>query len=153
MTDDVALREVTVADLPTLFEQQLDPESVKMAAVPARNRPAFDVHWAKVLDDATVAKQVILFREEVAGYLCCFERDGRRLVGYWIGKEFWGKGIATRALTLFLGSVRERPLFAHVAKHNRGSIRVLEKCGFVSCDEGTILVGGREIEELLMQLG
>jgi hypothetical protein len=56
--------------------------------------------------------------------------DGRE-VGYWLGREFWGQGIATQALALFLEEEPTRPLVAHVAKHNIGSRRVLEKCGFV----------------------
>ena len=38
--------------------------------------------------------------------------------------------MATQALTLFLGEVADRPLYAQVAAHNVGSVRVLEKCGF-----------------------
>lgn len=53
------------------------------------------------------------------------------MVGYWIAKEHWGKGIATQMLSQFLRIVPDRPLHAHVAKHNLGSIRVLEKCGFI----------------------
>ena len=44
-------------------------------------------------------------------------------------QAFWGKGIATQALTDFL-KLESRPLHAHVAKTNIASIRVLEKCGF-----------------------
>jgi RimJ/RimL family protein N-acetyltransferase len=45
-----------------------------------------------------------------------------------------GAGVATAALAAFLMIVEERPLFAHVAEHNVGSIRVLEKCGFALVD-------------------
>jgi RimJ/RimL family protein N-acetyltransferase len=51
-------------------------------------------------------------------------------VGYWLGRSYWGRGIATRALALFLPLVPARPLYAHVASHNTGSMRVLVKCGF-----------------------
>ena len=34
------------------------------------------------------------------------------------------------ALRLFVSGVPVRPLHAHVAAHNAGSIRVLQKCGF-----------------------
>jgi RimJ/RimL family protein N-acetyltransferase len=87
-------------------------------------------HWARILGDDTVITRTILLGDEVAGNILCFEQSGMRLVGYWIGKEFWGKGIATRALSEFLGQVAARPLHAHVSRHNAGSIRVLEKCGF-----------------------
>jgi RimJ/RimL family protein N-acetyltransferase len=52
------------------------------------------------------------------------------MAGYWLGQKFWGKGIATEALTQFLALDKSRPLYAIIAKTNRGSARVLEKCGF-----------------------
>ena len=53
------------------------------------------------------------------------------MVGYWIGKEHWGQGIASAALRLYLDDVAQhRPLLASVVEHNAGSRRVLEKAGF-----------------------
>ena len=98
-----------------------------MAAFPARDRDAFMAHWAKILSDAATTKKTILFEGQSAGNIGSFEQSGRTLVGYWIGKQYWGKGIATKALSALLDQVRKCPLYAHVAKHNLGSIRVLEK--------------------------
>ena len=83
-----------------------------------------------------------------------FQQLGRPLVGYWIGKEYWGRGIATRALSEFLNHVTARPLHARVAKHNRASIRVLEKCGFRICgeDRGPFGPDGEEVEEFILEL-
>ena len=39
------------------------------------------------------------------GNIGCWEQEGRRPVGYWIGREFWGKGLATRALQELTGEV------------------------------------------------
>jgi RimJ/RimL family protein N-acetyltransferase len=66
----------------------------------------------------------------VAGNLGSWPDNGQQLLGYWIGREWWGRGVATQALALFVDEVPVRPLYAHVAVHNLGSIRVLEKCGF-----------------------
>src|SRR5215218_9325330 len=52
---------------------------------------------------------------------------GEREVTYWIGRSYWGKGIATDALTAFLAVERSRPLHARVASDNVASRRVLEK--------------------------
>jgi RimJ/RimL family protein N-acetyltransferase len=70
-------------------------------------------------------------------------------VGYWIGREFWGRGLATQALAELAGLVDARPLHAHVVKHNVASIRVLEKCGFAAVESRT---AGDGIEELLLEL-
>ena len=154
MRSEVRLRDVVAEDLPVFFEQQIDPEAVRMAAFPSRDRDAFTAHWAKVRADATVAKQTILFDGQVAGNIVSFEQSGTPLVGYWIGKSFWGRGIATRALSEFLRHVETRPLYARVAKHNVGSIRVLEKCGFhVCCDDRVSSGTDRgEVVELIFKI-
>lgn len=130
MTGIVQLREVVSDDLPILFEHQRDPDATRMAAFPARDWPAFAAHWDRILHDDTVIVRAITLEGAVAGNIGSFEQDGKRLIGYWIGKPFWGRGVATAALELFLALEITRPLFAYAATHNHGSIRVLEKCGF-----------------------
>ena len=131
MNERVWLRDVELTDLPVFYEHQLDPDATRMAAFPARDRPSFDAHWEKnILGNPDAIAQTILFNGEIAGNIGSWRQGGIRLVGYWIGKEYWGKGVATRALSAFLQQVTDRPLYAHVVKHNVGSIRVLEKCGF-----------------------
>lgn len=152
-SNEVCLRDVVEEDLQIFFEHQRDPDATRMAAFPAREWEAFLAHWTtKVLGDPAVAKKTILFDGQVAGNVVSFERAGTPLVGYWIGKEFWGKGIATRALSRFLETVRTRPLFAHVAKQNVGSIRVLEKCGFRICAGQPAGPGDDGVEEVVMEL-
>lgn len=126
----VLLRDVSDDDLLIFYEQQLDPDATAMAGFPSRDRIPFMAHWISILADETIATQTILYDGQVAGNIESFVHDGEREIGYWIGKPFWGKGIATRALTMFLEQVRTRPLYAHVVKHNHASRRVLEKCGF-----------------------
>jgi len=128
------LRDVIESDLPVFFEHQTDPEAVRMADVPSREREAFMAHWQNILANETLTKKTIVFGGQVAGNVVSWDQDGRRLVGYWVGKEFWGKGLATKALAELIDEL-PRPLHAYVAKTNIGSIRVLEKCGFVRSDE------------------
>jgi RimJ/RimL family protein N-acetyltransferase len=151
----VRLRDVTKGDLPSFFEHQFDPVANEMAAFTARDEDEFMAHWTKILNDDTVVTKTVLFDDRVAGNVVSFERDGEREVGYWIGREFWGQGIATKALLEFLGHVTARPLFAHVAKHNIASIRVLEKCGFVVYGEAKTPANerGEEVEEFILKLG
>jgi RimJ/RimL family protein N-acetyltransferase len=155
MVTGVHLRDVSEDDLPIFFEHQLDPEANEMAALTPRDEEEFILHWAKILRDETVVKRTILFDGSVAGSVVSFERGGKREVGYWIGREYWGRGIATRALSQFLDHVPARPLFAHVAKHNVASIRVLEKCGFRVSGHATAPASerGEEVEELILKLG
>jgi RimJ/RimL family protein N-acetyltransferase len=127
----VELRPVAPGDLPVFFEHQRDAEAVRMAQFPPRDRPAFDAHWAKTLADETVVLRTVLVDGEVAGNVVSFYGGPGREVGYWIGREHWGRGVATAALRLFLAELHERPLVATVAADNLASVRVLEKVGFV----------------------
>lgn len=148
------LREVVVSDLDTFYEQQLDPEAVQMALFPSRDREAFYARWQRLLANDAVTNRTIVADGQVAGNIGCWEQDGRRLVGYWLGREFWGRGLATQALAELLDEVKARPLHAWVASSNVGSIRVLEKCGFVAVGSRTEHDErlGEPVEELLFEL-
>ena len=115
----------------------------------------YRAHWKKLLSDETKIKKTILFNGQVAGNIGSWEQSGKQEIGYWIGKEFWGKGIATKALSEFLQLVKARPLYAYVAKHNYASIRVLEKCGFIIIDEQKNFsnTGEESVEEVILILG
>jgi RimJ/RimL family protein N-acetyltransferase len=159
MTNELLLRDVVNADLPIFFAQQLNPEANYMAAFTAKdptNQEAFLAHWHKILADETVIIQTILCNGRVAGSVSSYEEEGKPEVTYWLGKEYWGQGIATWALTEFLAHHNPaRPIYARVAKDNLGSRRVLEKCGFTIIGEskGFANARGQEIDELLLELG
>ena len=145
MADTVTLRPVEAADLPIFFEHQRDPAGIAMAGVGGRDRAWFDEHWAKILAEGADRIRTIVAGGEVAGNVLSFERDGRREVGYWIGRDHWGRGVATAALMAFLGEEESRPLYAGVLPANLGSLRVLEKCGFA--------VAGEEDGLVILRLG
>lgn len=128
---EISLRSVTHADLDVFFTHQLDEAASTMAAFQPRDRDAFDEHWAKILRDESLIARTITADGEVAGNIVSWFQDGHQEIGYWIGRGFWGRGIATAALRRFVREMTERPLHAWVAAHNAASIRVLEKCGFV----------------------
>ncbi len=154
MKTEVVLREVTQDDLTIFYEQQLDPVATQMAAFPARERVPFMEHWRKIMADSTNLLRTVTYRGQVAGNIVSFLGEGHREVGYWLGREYWGKGIATEALRQFLQEIRTRPLYAHVAKGNLASQRVLEKCGFrvAGEDRALAVLPGEVIEEYILIL-
>lgn len=127
---EVVLRDVKEADLDVFFGHQRQGDGNALAGFPPRDRAAFTAHWAKILADPSVVTKAIVVQDQVVGNIVSFAQDGEREVGYWIDQRSWGRGIATAALRAFLRQVPRRPLYAHVARHNAPSIRVLEKCGF-----------------------
>lgn len=157
MNEQIQLREVTAADLPLFFEQQLDPEANYNAAFVFRDptdEAVFKTHWAKLLTDENIIVRTILFDGKVAGHISRFEWQGKPEITYWLGKEYWRKGIATSALTEFLQQLKERPLYAAVVKDNIASLRVLEKCGFKITGSGQAFAPARdhEVEEIFLEL-
>lgn len=153
MTLPLTLRPVQADDLEIFFVHQLDPEAARLAAFPSRNREAFFAHWtANILGNPAAVSRAILAGNQVVGHIGAWTdvASNHRLVGYWLGREFWGRGIASAALVQFLRSEPARPLRAHVVKHNSGSIRVLEKAGFVRTGaEAFTLPGGDRLEEFV----
>jgi RimJ/RimL family protein N-acetyltransferase len=128
-----------------------------MAAFTAKrptDRQAFEAHWKKILADKMITIRTILYEEQVAGYVLCHSWFGEPEISYWIGKQYWGKGIATRALADLLAIMKARPLYARAAKDNIASLRVLDKCSFKITGEGKGFSNarGREVEEYILEL-
>ncbi|WP_285568255.1 GNAT family N-acetyltransferase [Streptomyces sp. RTGN2] len=131
MSDQVSLRDVEPDDLEEFFAQEHDPEAVQRSKFPPREREAFMTHWAtKVLGDPTNFVQAITVDGELAGNAVAWWDEGRRFIGYWLGRQYWGRGIGTQALALFLEREQARPLNADPYVGNTGSVRLLEKLGF-----------------------
>ena len=158
MPHDLQLRPVLDDDLSIFFDQQLDPDANYMAAFTAKDptdRAAFMAHWQRILASPTVIVRTVVVDGAIVGSVLSYEEDGRPEVSYWLGKPYWGQGIATRALAAFLADVnRTRPIYARAAKDNVGSLRVLAKCGFaiVGADKGYANARGTEVEEYVLAL-
>lgn len=152
---DVRIRPVEDRDLDAFYQHQRDQEALRMAAFQPRERDAFFAHWAKARANPDAVMRTIECGGEVAGNVVSWLAGAERLVGYWIDRAFWGRGVATKALRLFVAEVTARPLHAYVAKHNTGSIRVLEKCGFVAVRESRgkpAEEGGDAVDEVVFRL-
>jgi RimJ/RimL family protein N-acetyltransferase len=151
------LREVRDADIPVFFEQWADPAAAHMAAFTAPNhydRDAFERRWSRLRADEKIVNRAIVVDGAVAGSIGSWGDPGERELTYWIGRSYWGQGIATCAVDAFLAVDRSRPLTARVAADNVASRRVLEKCGFrvIGADRGFAEARSTEIEELVLRL-
>ena len=153
MPHTISLRDVEQQDLLTFFAHQQDPEATRMAAFPTRDHDAFMAHWLTILNEDAVGVRTILFGTDIAGHIVSWQQAGARKVGYWLGRDYWGRGIASAALARFLAIITTRPLLAHVAKHNLASLRVLQKSGFEISGEDTVLAPtGEQVEEYTLTL-
>jgi RimJ/RimL family protein N-acetyltransferase len=145
------LRDVVEEDLEAFFEHQRDPLATQMASFPSRDRDAFLLRWWSTLGDDAIRKKTIAEGDDVCGYVASWSQGEHRLVAYWLGRAFWGRGLATTSLSEFVARHdKTRPLHAFVAVSNAPSRRVLEKCGFVRASQPT--KGKDGVEEILMAL-
>ena len=140
-----------------LFEHWTNRDAIWRAAFtsPDQNdRAAFERRWARLRSDSSTTNRVIEIDGRVVGHIASFDLEGHREVTYWIGREDWGRGIATRALQEFLQLEESRPLYAGAASDNAASIRVLTKCGFRVVGKGRGFAHGRneETDEVVLRL-
>lgn len=154
---ECALREVRDEDLAVMFEQWADPVAAHMAAFTApdhMDRDAFERRWSRLRADETLINRAIVVDGELVGTIGSWGNPSEREVTYWIGRSYWGKGIATCALNAFLTVDPSRPLHAQVAYDNIASRRVLEKCGFrvIATERGFAEARTREIEVTVLRL-
>ncbi|MFD0557915.1 RimJ/RimL family protein N-acetyltransferase [Stackebrandtia endophytica] len=154
---EIALRMVEDADLDSLFEQMRDPESVHMAAFTAKDpndRKAFDAHMAKLRASPEVTMRAVTHDGRLVGSISSFIMDGDTEITYWIDRSVWGRGVAGRALALFLDMVTVRPLHARAASDNLRSLAVLRNAGFEVVGTEVSYATGRntDIEETILRL-
>lgn len=145
----IRLRPVADDDLPIFLAHQEDPVAAAMASFPTRAPDVFYEHWAKIRADPANVTLTIVADGEVVGDILCWPGERGREVGYWIGRDHWGKGFATAALRLLLEEIEERPITAHIVPDNVGSQRVVEHCGFVRVGEE---VADDGVHELIFRL-
>ena len=154
---EIKLRKTVVDDLELLFKFQLDKEAINLAAFTPKDptdKSAYLSKYTKLLSDPTVNNQTIIIDNIIVGSIAKFEIDGQAEVTYWIDKNFWGKGIVTKALKYLLTIENTRLILGRVAFDNYGSQKVLEKCGFVKIgkDKGFANARQTEIEEFIYRL-
>ena len=153
----VVLRQVEINDLDAIFEHMRDQESVRMAAFTPEDpsdRNRFDAHMEMVMSNPEGTLRAVTSDDLLVGTIASFVSDGATEVTYWIDRAYWGQGVASRALAIFLDEVRVRPLLARAASDNVGSLRVLHKAGFQLLRTEVAFARGRgtEIEETILQL-
>ncbi|WP_207207164.1 GNAT family N-acetyltransferase [Agromyces binzhouensis] len=150
----MTLRATRAGDLDELFRIRLDPEANRMAAFTAADpsdRAAFDAHWAKLFAREDVDARTVRIVGSVARWIDDETRAPE--ITYWIDRDEWGRGIATRAMRLFLDT-QPRPVRARAAADNAASIAVLDKLGFVEVgrDRAYADARGAEIDEVVLEL-
>lgn len=156
-TIEIELSPTKLNDLETLFLFQLDKDANYLAAFTSENpsdKSAYIEKWTRVLSDKKVNMKTIILESQIVGSIAKFEMNGNAEITYWIGRDFWGRGIASNALNQFLKIEKTRPIYGRVAFDNLGSKKVLENCGFtnIGTEKGFANARAKEIEEFVYEL-
>jgi len=117
------------------------------------------IWWVKTLIDQPepFLNFAITIKGRVVGGIGLEPRDDvyrkTALLGYWLGEEFWGKGIITEAVKLITKYAFENldliRIQAGVLSKNPASMRVLEKAGYVKegVSRNAVIKGGEVMDE------
>jgi RimJ/RimL family protein N-acetyltransferase len=97
------------------------------------------VEWIKFTrEQIPIQNMAIVYNGQIAGSIGVMTKDDvyRKSIeiGYFIGEPFWGKGIATQAVSHLIEYIKANfdviRVYAEVFHHNKASMKVLEKNGF-----------------------
>jgi RimJ/RimL family protein N-acetyltransferase len=153
----IELLPTKIEDLEVLFEFQKDEMSNQMAAFISGNpndKDAYLEKWEGIVKNVQIPMKTIWLESQIVGSVLCFSFGEETNVSYIIGREYWGKGYATRALAMFLELFANKTFYARTAFDNFGSQRVLEKNGFkkIGTEINFAQARGKEIEEIVFIL-
>lgn len=146
----ITIRPVDEADFETFYRHQSDPVAAEMAVFGQRGHDDFIAHWRTILANPELFARAVLADEVVVGNVMSWSSDGLRYVGYWIDRDWWGRGVASEGLRQSIGEIQDRPLWALVVVSNIGSQRVLQKNGFVRASQRPSPADG--VEEYVYRL-
>ena len=142
-TDRIILRPWRESDAEALFKYASDPEvgpragwpphrSVEESLAVIRDIFQNDTTWAIELKETGEAIGAMGYMPSYTSKLPA--RPGEPLLGYWVARPYWNRGICTEALRLMLDHIRATtPVRSLISSHfvdNPASGRVMEKCGF-----------------------
>ncbi|WP_228919037.1 GNAT family N-acetyltransferase [Streptomyces sp. DH20] len=152
------LRPLGEEDLPRLFEIQLDERARQLAAFvteETKDREAYLAEHRRFLADPEITNRGVEVDGKLVGSVAVFPVEGDIELTYWIHRSLWGRGVATAAVAQMLKEVAVRPIHARVAEDNAGSVRVLERNGFVRIGSEDSFAGGCQatVTALVYKLG
>ena len=148
-TNRIILRPWCDSDAEVLYKWASDPDVGPRAGWPPHQNVEESLEIIRTVFNDVLHTWAIVLKETdepigAMGYGPSCEcdlpaREGEPLIGYWVAKPYWNKGICTEALRLMLDHIREstdiQSLISGHFVDNPASGRVMEKCGFVPTGE------------------
>lgn len=153
----IVLRRARLEDLAMFHAAMSDPAVMRYWSTPPHEDLETSRDWVKAMVEADFAISddfVIEADGQPVGKLGCWRLPE---LGYLLHPDFHGRGYASAALTAFIAYMRSRGLpglKADVDPRNLGSLRLLERAGFLETARvaGTWLVAGELCDSVYLEL-
>ncbi len=147
MKNKIELRKFKMSDA-EIMVKLLTKNVIKTLGIGLKSNPPkitkkFEQDWIKkeisnyILKEPKTLSFAIILNDKLIGIvnsgITDYENDATE-IGFWIGEKYWGKGIMTNALKLFIKELnkkhRLKRIVARVVISNSASCKILKKCGF-----------------------
>ena len=141
-TDRLTLRSLREEDIKPLFQVQSDPDAMRYTFCATSREEAEQRLWtyAELEEQVGFAPWVVILRSElqIIGWgglnIDPFDPGWGVEIAYFFDPAYWGQGFGTELVeSAVKHGFRQHALMeinAYAHQENRGSVRVLEKCGF-----------------------
>jgi RimJ/RimL family protein N-acetyltransferase len=139
----INLRRVYKSDAESIYKYARDEEISRYTFLPNPYRISDAYRFITLTHTALRAKKAFNFgiehkqEKEIIGMISLEQVNFQHLLaetGYWLGKKYWGQGIAQEALQLVLKfgfeQLKLNRIYARVMHPNIASARLLENVGF-----------------------
>ncbi|NOY15201.1 MAG: GNAT family N-acetyltransferase [bacterium] len=139
----VSLRSLLETDDLSIYQHAKDPAVIKYTSLPRpyklSNAREFIQNTKLNLQTKKAFELGIHFnnKNQIIGMISLMEVDPQNKnaeIGFWLGRQYWRKGIMTEAVKLILGfgfnQLQLVRIYANVMHPNTASARLLEKTGF-----------------------
>jgi RimJ/RimL family protein N-acetyltransferase len=137
----LTLVELTTKNAAVYHQQALHPDVWRLAGLEPLVRVADVERCIRMMqaDPDQEGLAIIHTREGFVGAITLRHDGPTAQLLYWVGRRFWGKGVATAAVRQRIAMLQGHPMIrqvtAEVFAANAPSLRVLEKCGFARAPE------------------
>ncbi len=116
---------ITLSDKSPRITKQLEKEWLKKTIAQYIKKKPSEYNLAITLDGIYVGN--------MGTHKIDYENESIE-IGYWVGKEYWGNKIATKALKLFIKELNKKFKLKRISGYaftfNPASKKVMENCGF-----------------------
>jgi ribosomal-protein-alanine N-acetyltransferase len=156
-TERLVLRRARSEDAVAMHAIMSDPQAMRYWSTPPHSSIAETERWMTSMIEADAATSddfIVTLNGRLIGKLGAWKLPE---IGFLIGRDHWGQGIASEAMAAFIvrrRTLRSTELMADVDPRNSASLKLLERAGFKETHraKGTWQVGDELCDSVYLRL-